>query len=541
MAIYLGFDSSTQSLTVIAIQVDGTQRKVLFERSLNFDHEFPAYGTKNGVLPGDNPLVARSSPLLWGEALDRLMGIVSREGGFDLKKVRAISGSGQQHGSVYLTDAASSVLGRLNPAKDLVEQIRPIFSRQNSPIWMDSSTAEQCREITEAVGGEGVLSLLTGSRAFERFTGPQIRKYYQEDPDGYERTGKIHLVSSYMATLLAGKHAPIDPGDGAGMSLMDLARKRWAAAALQATAPGLDQKLPEIKESSSIVGPLSAYWVKRHGFPAAAKVVTWSGDNPSSLIGVGLVAPGRVAISLGTSDTLFGFMTKPLVDPMGNGHVFGSPTGDFMSLICFKNGSLARERIRDEHGLDWEGFSQALRATQPGNRGGVFLPWFEPEITPAVHEPGARRYGLDPSDGQANCRAVVEAQMMAMSIHSQWMDVKVNTLHATGGAAKNQEILKIMADVHNADVYQFEVGNSACLGAALRAYHADAAAEKKIAWEDVIRQFAEPVKESRIRPDPKNAAIYAELKKIYSACESHALRSGEDPAPLIEAFRRAHG
>ena len=211
-----------------------------------------------------------------------------------------------------------------------------------------------------------------------------------------------------------------------------------------------------------------------------------------------------------------------------------------MSLICFKNGSLARERIRDEHHLDWEGFSQALRATKPGNHGAILLPWFEPEITPAVHDPGVRRFGLDARDGPANCRAVVEAQMMAMSIHSQWMDVKFNTIHATGGGSRNRDILKIMADVHNAEVYQFEARNSACLGAALRAYHADVASEKKITWDEVVRGFAEPIKESRICPDPKSVAIYAELKKIYSACESHAIRSGEDPAPLMEAFRRGH-
>src|SRR5262249_44205872 len=210
------------------------------------------------------------------------------------------------------------------------------------------------------------------------------------------------------------------------MRVMEVVRKNWAATALQATAPDLDRKLPELRDSATVVGPLSSFWVKRYGFPASAKVVTWTGDNPSSLIGVGLVAPGRIAISLGTSDTLFGFMPKPLVDPNGNGHVFGSPTGDFMSLICFKNGSLARERIRKEHSMDWDGFSNALRSTQPGSHGAILLPWFEPEITPTVHEPEVRRYGLDPKAGPANCRALVEAQMMAMSIHSQWMDVKVS-------------------------------------------------------------------------------------------------------------------
>jgi xylulokinase len=288
------------------------------------------------------------------------------------------------------------------------------------------------------------------------------------------------------------------------------------------------------------VGNVAPYWVKRYGLPADAKVVTWSGDNPCSLIGVGLVDQGRIAISLGTSSTLFGFMPKPSVDPTGSGHVFGSPTGDYMSLVCFENGSIARERIKEEHHLDWEGFSAALRSTEPGNGGAILLPWFKPEITPPVHKPGVKRYALDKKDGPANVRAVVEAQMMSMAIHSQWMGVPLKTIHATGGAARNREILRVMADVFDAEVHQFEVSNSACLGAALRAFHADLVAEgEKATWNEVIAGFADPVKATRIAPDPKSAAVYQELKKIYSACEAHALRGGEDPSPLIGEFRKA--
>jgi xylulokinase len=543
MALYLGLDLSTQSLTAIVIEAGGRgAKRVLFEHSLRFDHDFPQYKTHNGVLPRDDPLVARSSPLLWAEALDRMMEVVAKESGVDAREIKAIAGSGQQHGSVYLNDAATERLARLSPHRPIVEQLGGIFSRDAAPIWMDSSTSSQCQAITQAVGGEGVLAVLTGSRAFERFTGPQIRKFCEEDPEGYERTDKIHLVSSFMATLLAGKHAPIDHGDGAGMNLMDLARKRWAPMALQATAPDLGRRLPDLAESWTLTGTLAPYWVKRHAYDAKAKVVAWSGDNPCSLIGVGLVKPGRVAISLGTSDTLFGFMSTPRVDPTGASHVFGSPTGDYMSLICFKNGSLARERIRNQYGYDWLGFSKALRETPPGNRGGIILPWFEPEITPAVYEAGVRRYALDAKDGQANMRAVVEAQMLSSWVHSRWMGVEIDTVHATGGAARNRDILRVMADVHNARVYQFPVGNSACLGAALRAYHADEVSRgRAIPWEEVVAGFAEPVRESELAPIPENVEMYKELKKVYSACEDHALRSGEDPTPLIQAFCRMYG
>src|SRR5262249_57704199 len=113
-------------------------------------------------------------------------------------------------------------------------------------------------------------------------------------------------------------------------------------------------------------------------------VVSWSGDNPCSLIGTGLVHERLAAISLGTSDTIFSRRREPRTDATFTGHVFGAPTGDFMGLTCFANGSIARERVRDRFGLSWSGFAAALEATPPGNDGRLLLPWFDPEITPLV-------------------------------------------------------------------------------------------------------------------------------------------------------------
>lgn len=524
VAIYIGFDSSTQSLTAIAIDVEGDRRDVVFERALAFDEAFPEYGTRRGVVPSDDPLIGVAPPLMWADALDRMMGEIARSG-LPLAEIRAISGSGQQHGSVYLAEGAGDRLGRLDPRRGIVEQIRGLLSRELSPIWMDTSTGAECAAITEGIGGAGEVIRLTGSRACERFTGPQIRKFAAREPLAYARTECVHLVSSFLASLLVGRHAPLDPGDASGTSLMDLAARSWSPAAVRATAADLARKLPEIRPSSSLAGPLAPYWTGRYGFPAAA-VATWSGDNPCSLIGTGLVREGRLAISLGTSDTVFGFMREPRVDPSGAGHVFGSPTGDFMGLTCFKNGSLARERMRDAYGLDWAGFSDALRRTPAGNGGAVMLPWFDAEITPPMLTPGVRRFGLDPADAAANVRAVVEGQMIAMALHSQWMGVDVDTIRATGGASVNREVLAIIADVFDADVYQLSTRNSAALGAALRAFHADLLATgRQATWDEVIDGFVEPVAESRVQAHPDRAAAYEELKDVYAEFESEALRT----------------
>jgi xylulokinase len=164
------------------------------------------------------------------------------------------------------------------------------------------------------------------------------------------------------------------------------------------------------------------------------------------------------------------------------------------------------------------------------------IPWFEPEITPAVAEPRVSRYRLSAEDAAPNVRAVVEAQQMSMALHAQWMGVSIDTIHATGGAAANTQILQVMADVFGAEVYRSTVSNSAALGAALRAWHADAVAEgTPLPWS-TIAAIAQPNPSTRVAPNPRRHAVYRELLPIYEACEAHALGRGPDPTPALERF-----
>jgi xylulokinase len=518
--LFLGLDASTQSLSAIVIDYD--DRKIIYERSLNFDETLARYGTRNGVLANADPLIKHSPPLMWVEALETLFNWMKTDG-VPLGKVLAVSGSGQQHGSVYLNETAADALAALNPKKRLTENVSGIFSRPTAPIWMDSSTSAECAEIRRALGGLEATARLTGSDASERFTGPQIRKFHKTEPQRYTQTAHIALVSSFMASLLAGKIAPIDHGDGAGMNLMDIKNKSWNPDALKATAPRLNQKLPELAESWSIVGPVSSYFTSKFGLNPDAQTLVWSGDNPCSVIGLGLVHEGMVAISLGTSDTFFGSMKRCRTDVRGEGHVFCSPTGDYMSLICFKNGSLAREKIRDEFALNWPGFNQALAAAPVGNRGGILLPWYEPEIVPRVKTPGVHRFDLAPSDAAANCRAVVEAQMMAMRLHSKWMKVAPKSIYATGGASQNPAILQIMANVMNCPVLQIQVSKSAALGAALRAAHGWLTEQRRVTWEEVTAGFTEPLTHTKVRPQAKATRIYDKLVETYSRREQETV------------------
>ena len=518
-SLYAGLDSSTQGLTAVVIRVDGAAREVVWRHTVIFDRDLPRYGTRHGVLEHPDVRVVHAPPLMWAEALDVMMGHLASALGEERSRLAAIAGCGQQHGSVYLTASGVRRLSELDAGQPLVDQLTDAFARPTSPIWMDASTATECAEIEAALGGGEPAAALTGSRVYERFTGPQIRRFWRMTPDAYGRTARIHLVSSFLASLVSGTDAPIEPGDGAGMSLLDLSNGRWSAAAVTATAPELAEKLPSTSASASVLGPLAGYWIRRYGFSPETRAIAWTGDNPSSLIGTGLVGEGRVAISLGTSDTIFGAMDQPRTSRDGIGHVFGSPTGRFMGITVFRNGSLARERVRDMFGLDWEGFSRALQSAPPGNNGALVLPWFEPEITPVVAVPGWRHRGLDVSDAAAAVRGVVEGQILAMARHSRWMGVSIDTIQATGGASTNRDVLQVIADVFGATVERFDTPNSAALGGALRAFQAHTG----VPWSDAIAGLVTPVEGQAVTPDPAAVEIYARLAPEAAAFERMAL------------------
>jgi xylulokinase len=213
-------------------------------------------------------------------------------------------------------------------------------------------------------------------------------------------------------------------------------------------------------------------------------------------------------------------------DEQGEGHVFGSPAGGYMSLICFKNGSLAREKIRDAYGIkDWKTFGELMATKPPGNHGGILLPWFEAEIVPRVNRPGIHRFDLDEKDAAANCRAIVEAQMLSKRLHAQWMQVAPDCIYATGGASNDPALLRVMADVMNCRVLRIEISKSAALGAALLAAHGWLVqAGEKPQWVEVVAGFTDPIPGSEIRPNPDAARVYDRLIEKYAACERGAMK-----------------
>lgn len=520
--LFLGLDSSTQSLKAVVIADD---LSVHSEFAVNFDADLPEFKTQGGVHKGPDGLTVTSPPQLWVAALDLLLERMKAQG-FPFARVVAVSGSGQQHGSVYFRTGARALLRGLAAKAPLRPQLQDAFAVAGSPIWMDSSTTAQCRALEAALGGAQAVADLTGSRAYERFTGNQIAKIAQTQSTAFAGTERIALVSSFIASLLIGDYAPIDVSDGSGMNLMDVRRKQWAPQALDATAPALAGKLGPLTPSHQVAGMIHAYFRDRYGFPADCRVIAFSGDNPCSLAGLRLQHAGDVAISLGTSDTMFGALRQPRPSA-SEGHIFASPVDPdgYMAMIVYKNGSLTREDVRNRVAQgSWEIFNAALGRTPVGNGGHIGFFIKEPEITPPILNPGIHRFGPDDRVLPAfapdtEVRAVVEGQFLSMRLHGGNIGIEPRSILATGGASVNRGMLRVMSDVFGAPVFTASQPNSAAFGAAYRALHGwtCARAGTFVAFAEVMR--AAPPFTQAMTPNADAHAFYTGMLKRYAALE----------------------
>ncbi|XP_064906463.1 xylulose kinase isoform X2 [Columba livia] len=499
---YLGWDFSTQQLKVIAID---EQLRVIYEDNVHFDKDLPEFKTQGGVYIHSDRLTVTSPVLMWVKALDMILQKM-KSSGFNFSQVRALSGAGQQHGSVYWKKGSIQILKNASSELPLHQSLKACFSVSNSPIWMDSSTASQCSTLEKAVGGAQRLASITGSRAYER----------------------ISLVSSFAASLFLGAYAPIDYSDGSGMNLLHIWEKAWSASCLDACAPGLEEKLGCPVPSHSVLGPISPYYSQRYRFSPDCKVVAFTGDNPASLAGMRL-QEGDIAISLGTSDTLFLWIQEPT--PALEGHILCNPVDSqaYMALLCFKNGSLMRERIRDDCASgSWDEFSKALSSTVAGNNGNLGFYFDVMEITPeavGIHRFNRDNQKVSDFPKEVEIRALIEGQFMAKRIHAEKLGYKVmprTRILATGGASHNKKILQVLSDVFNAPVYTIDTANSACLGSAYRAIHG-LVAETNVSLADVVKLAPEP--RLAVTPTAGAEELYRPLLKRYAELEQKVVCS----------------
>lgn len=524
---YLGLDLSTQQLK--GIVVDAQLKQVALAK-VDFDRDLPAFGTKKGVFANAATQEVLAPVAMWLDAIDllfaRLKDLV------DLGRVRGVSGACQQHGTVFWRTGAERLLAQLVGGDSLKEQLKNALAWEMSPNWQDHSTGKECRQFEACVGGVDQLAELTGSRAHHRFSGPQILKVKQRTPEVYDSTERIALVSSFVASVLAGKYVAIEESDACGMNLWNIRERRYEDSLLKLFGDdvgGIKQRLGEISGAGpNVAGVVSEYFVTKYGLCKECEVVPFTGDNPGTILSLPL-RPDDVIVSLGTSTTALVVTNKYVSSPQY--HLFAHPVApeSYMGMLCYCNGSLAREKVRDAVNGDasgsWDRFNEiAERDMAAGvvlghgaeREVGFFFPLAE--IIPSVAATHKRVSWA--SDGASTPAAVSEQwerpedevlailESQALSVRSRLApmlstsDRLPRRVYFVGGASANATVCRALTRVLVPTEGGFRVpdmSDACAFGAAAKAVHGvlNCSGVDAQSWEEFIvartrqEQFAE--------------------------------------------------
>ena len=159
--LYLGFDLSTQQLKGIAVTSD---LKVVHQAKFDFDADGVGHGTTKGVLTNDQEREVYAPVVAFLQALDGVLEKLKRDK-LDFSRVKAISGAGMQHGSIYWSKDGNQALHHLNHRKGLENQLGLAFAWPYSPNWQDASTQKECNDFDACLGDEWKLAVNSGSKA----------------------------------------------------------------------------------------------------------------------------------------------------------------------------------------------------------------------------------------------------------------------------------------------------------------------------------------------------------------------------------------
>lgn len=406
----------------------------------------------------------------------------------------------------------------------LEEQLKDAFSISQSPIWQDSSTTAECRALENLVGGAKALADLTGSKAYERFTGNQIAKIYHQNKQGYENTVRIHLVSSFLASLLLGKSAPVDSAEGSGTNMMNVVTHKWdEKLLLQCGGEALGDKLGhEPVEGGASLGKISSYYVERFGFSPDCAIMPFTGDNSATLVSMNL-SQGDCVVSLGTSDTVLVYLKEGTAEATTESHLMAHPTDatGFMGMLCYKNGSLAREYIRDTYSdKSWDTFNQHLENQEAMLKGDFGYYYWMQEIIPfakGIYRFDHRNAVEEFEVADENSKAIVESQFMSMRIRLERMTKSpVKRILASGGAAANNKLLQVLSNVLGLPVYKQHGMNGASLGGALLAKFG---VYQDSSFEDMMAAHPSAELELVCEPDTSRVEKYTECVEEFVELE----------------------
>lgn len=482
-ALWLGIDIGTGGSRALLVNPAG--------------HVVAAHTVAHEDIHMEHPLWAEQRPENWWDAAAEAIRGVLAMAGITGEQIKGIGLSGQMHGLVVL-DSDSQV-------------IRP------SLIWCDQRSQPQVDGVNAKVGKAKVLECIANP-VLTGFTLPKLLWVRDNEPHLYERVRKVLLPKDYVRFKLTGEFAT-EVSDASGTALFDVVNRRWSYEL--ADLLGIDRAfLPACFESSEISGRVSRETAALTGLAEGTPVVGGGGDQAASAVGNGIVAPGIVSCTLGTSGVVFAHMEQVAYDPQGRVHTFcHAVSGKWHVMGVTQGAGLSLQWFRNQlaPGADYDALMSEAATSPAGAQGLTWLPYLMGERTPHL-DPLARGgwIGLTAKHRRADLiRALIEgvsySQKDCLDIVES-LGVSVASVRASGGGAKSPFWRQILADVFNKPVVTLASQEGSALGAALLAMVGTGE------YATVPEVCAAVISENaRVEPDPATVPAYERGHKVYQS------------------------
>ncbi len=473
MSVLVGLDVGTGGARAVAVNDSG---EIVAEAA----SEYPLNTPRPGWTEQD--------PEDWWKGAKEVLAQVA-----EADEVAGIGLTGQMHGSVFL-DSLDRV-------------VRPAL------LWNDQRTQAQCDRITQSVGEERLISI-AGNPALTGFQAPKIVWLRDEEPDNFRQVSRLLLPKDYVRLRLTGEYAT-DASDAAGTLLLDIQARDWSGEILEALE--IPQEwMPKVYEGPENTGALRKSVAEELGLPQHIPVAAGGGDNAAAAVGTGIVGPGLVNSSVGTSGVLFAHADRFTPDASGRLHAFcHAVPGAYhlMGVTLSAGGSLSW--WRETLGGDFDALVGEASDVPPGSEGLIFLPYLSGERTPHL-DPKARGafFGLTARHSARHMtRAVMEGVIFSLRDSLEIMrdlDVPIDDVRATGGGARSELWRQLQADIYNTPIRRTVADEGPAYGAALLAGVASGAYADVEEATSVVK-----LREEDTEPEPERSKVYEEYYQIY--------------------------
>ena len=483
MKTVMGIDMGTQSTKVVLY--DYKNKKIVADASSSHDIISKDDGTKE------------QKAEWWLVALKDCLAQLDPQ----LKKtVIAIGVSGQQHGFVPL-DKDDNVL-------------------YNVKLWCDTSTHDECKQITEAFGGDEKLLAEVGNLMLPGYTIPKVLWLKNHKPELYKRLESILLPHDYLNLYLTGNKT-MEYGDASGTGVLNVRTRKWSEKLLKAVDPdrNLIDNLPNLIEADEPAGFLKEVVAKELGLTPGIIVSSGGGDNMMGAIGTGTVENGLLCMSLGTSGTLFGFSNKPIIDKTLAG--FCSSTNGWLPLLCTMNCTVSQELTRDLFEISIPELETAVADSEIGSGGIITLPFYNGERAPNLPNGKGCIMGLDMNNMTKGniLRSSMEAAILGMRLGLdafKKLGFEAREVRLTGGGAKSSNWRQIAADILNLPIVMPEIQEGAAYGSALQALWAyEINAKRDSSIENIVNEHVKLASDKKHTPNPESVEKYNKVYESY--------------------------